>query len=102
MTNMNQIAIQDHSNDYGQIEGEASIVDASTDCLSQPVKMSAEPSTSKRTKSIAHQYFDTKNKNSKNEVKCSLCPKWISYTGGVTSNLIAHLRVSVNWMFWNM
>ena len=52
------------------------------------------PSTSKRNKSIVHQYFDTSNPNDNSEVKCSLCPKWISYVGKVTSNMICHLRVS--------
>lgn len=55
-----------------------------------------QPSTSKRNRSIVHDYFDTKNKNDKSEVKCSLCPKWISFQGGVTSNMVSHLRVSNN------
>ena len=56
--------------------------------------MSDEASSSKRSRSIIHQYFDTEKKNDKNEVQCSQCTKWFSYNSSVTSNLLSHLRVS--------
>lgn len=66
---------------------------------------STSSSKSSRVRSIVHTHFDTKNKNDQSEVKCLLCKpeKWISYPGCVTSNLIAHLRVSdFNMCFVNI